>query len=94
MLEDLNERAISLDEEIIEALNEIKSGKALGLDGFPVDCVKKCGMAVLEWLVRLLNVSFDTWGCTYRLVWVVHMCPCTKGRMTNVNVATQKVLVC
>ena len=24
-----------------------------------VECLKKCGMAVLEWLVRLLNVSFD-----------------------------------
>ena len=30
-----------------------------GLDGFPVACLKKDGTAVLEWLVRLLNVSFD-----------------------------------
>ena len=37
----------------------MKSGKALGLDGFPVECLKKGGMAVLEWLVRLLNLSFD-----------------------------------
>ena len=37
----------------------MKSGKAPGLDGFPVECLKKGGMAVLEWLVRLLNVSFD-----------------------------------
>ena len=37
----------------------MKSGKAPGLDGFPVECLKKCGMAVLEWLVGLLNVSFD-----------------------------------
>ena len=36
----------------------MKSGKAPGLDGFPVECLKKGGMA-LEWLVRLLNVSFD-----------------------------------
>ena len=28
------------------------------LDGFPVECLKELGMAVLEWLVRLLNVSF------------------------------------
>ena len=29
------------------------------MDGFPVKCLKKGGMAVLEWLVRLLNLSFD-----------------------------------
>ena len=34
---DLNERAISL-EEVWEAVNEMKSGKAPGLDGFPVEC--------------------------------------------------------
>ena len=37
----------------------MKSGKAPGLDGFPVECLKKGGMAVLEWLVRLLKLSFD-----------------------------------
>ena len=50
MLGDLNERAISL-EEAGEAVNEMRSGKAPGLDGFPVECLKKGGMAVLEWLV-------------------------------------------
>ena len=40
-------------------MNEMKLGKAPGLDKFPVECLKKGGMAVLEWLVRLLNVSFD-----------------------------------
>ena len=75
------------------AVNEMKSGKAPGLDRFPVECSKKIGMAVLEWLVRLLNLSFD--------MGVVPMdwrgackCPCTKGRVTNVNVATLEVLVC
>ena len=58
MLGDLNERAISL-EEVGEVVNEMKSGKAPGLYGFPVECLKKGGMAVLEWLVRLLNLSFD-----------------------------------
>ena len=58
VLGDLNERAISL-EEVGEAVNEMKSGKAPGLGGFPVECIKKNGMAVLEWLVRLLNLSFD-----------------------------------
>ena len=45
-------------EEVQEAVNEMKSGKAPGLDEFPVECLKKGGMAVLEWLVRLLNLSF------------------------------------
>ena len=58
MLGDLNERAISLV-EVKEAVNEMKYGTAPGLDGFPVECVKKGCMAVLEWLVRMLNVSFD-----------------------------------
>ena len=40
-------------------MNEMKSGKSPGLDGFPMECLKKGGMAVLEWLVRLLNLSFD-----------------------------------
>ena len=47
VLGDLNERAISL-EEAGEAVNEMKSGKAPGLDGFPMECLKKGGIAVLE----------------------------------------------
>ena len=58
VLGDLNERAISL-EEIGEAVNEMKSGKAPRLYEFPGECLNKGGMAVLEWLVRLLNLSFD-----------------------------------
>ena len=57
LLGDLNGRAISLV-EVMEAVNEIKSGKAPGLDEFSVECLQKSSMAVLEWLVRLLNVSF------------------------------------
>ena len=57
VLGDLNETAMSL-EEVGEAVNEMKSGEAPGLDGFPVECLKKGGMAVLEWLVRLFNLSF------------------------------------
>ena len=45
MLGDLNERAISL-EEVGEVVNEIKSSKAPGLDGFPVECLKKGGSSV------------------------------------------------
>ena len=58
VLGDLNKRAISL-EEVGEAVNEMKSGKAPGLGGFPVECLKKGGMALLEWLVILLDISFD-----------------------------------
>ena len=47
VLGNLNERAISL-EDIWEAMNEMKTGKAPGLEGFPVECLKKGGMAVLE----------------------------------------------
>ena len=48
MLGDLNERAISL-EEVGEAENEMKSGKAPGLDGFLVECLKKGGMFKERW---------------------------------------------
>ena len=88
MLGDLNERAISL-EEVGETVNEMKSGKAPGLDGFPVECLKNGGMAVLEWLVRLLNLSFDM-----GVVPMDRRGACIKGRVTNVNVATLEVLVC
>ena len=65
----------------------MRSGKDRWLDEFSEECLKKGGMAVLEWLVRLLNVRSDTG--------VVHVqCPCTKGKVTNVNVATEEVLVC
>ena len=42
-------------------MNKIKSGMAPRLDGFPVECLKKGGiyMAVLEWLIRLFNLSFE-----------------------------------
>ena len=58
MLGDLNGREISLV-EAIQAVNEVKPGNAQGLDGFPVECLNNGGMAVLEWFVRVLNVSFD-----------------------------------
>ena len=41
MLEDLNERAISL-EEVRKVVNEMKSGKAPGVVGSPVKCLKRC----------------------------------------------------
>ena len=75
VLGDLNERAISYDKEG-EAVNEMKSGKASGLDGFPIECLKKGGMAVLEWLVKLLNLSFDMGVLhTYGLAWCLYSAP-------------------
>ena len=43
----------NIDEEVREAVDEINSSKAPGLNGFPVKCVKQSGMEVLEWLERL-----------------------------------------
>ena len=45
VLGDPHERAISLL-EVREAVNEMKSAKAPGLDGFPVECLKEGVMAV------------------------------------------------
>ena len=59
VLGDLNERTILL-EVVGKAVNEMRSGKAPGLDGFPVECLKKGGMAVFEWQVRLLNHRVDS----------------------------------
>ena len=85
VLGDLNERAISL-EEVGEEVNEMKSGKAPGLDGFTVECIKKGSMAVLEWLGRPCQ--------SYGLAWCLYSAHVKKGRVTNVNVATLEVLVC
>lgn len=46
-------------EEVERALSEVKSGKAPGLDGCMVECLKKGGVVVVDWLVRLFNVCFD-----------------------------------
>ena len=47
MFKELNARAIS-KEEVLVAVNEIKSDKAPCLDGFPVGCANKGGMIPLE----------------------------------------------
>ena len=88
----MNERTISL-EEVREAVNKMKSGKAPGLDGYPVECLKKGGMEVLEFLVRQLNLSFDMGvvPMDWRGACIV---TCTKGKVTNVNAATQEVVEC
>ena len=75
-------------------MNEMKSGKASGPGRFPVKCFKKGGMAELEWLVRLLNLSFDTGVVPMDRRGACIMPLYTKGMVTNVNVATREVLVC
>ena len=55
-----------------------------GLDRFLMECLKKGGMTVLEWLVRLMNGSYDMG--LYLWTGVVHVkCPCTKGRVIASN---------
>ena len=36
------------------ALNEMKGGKAPGMDGMRVEMLKERGVTVLEWLVRVI----------------------------------------
>ena len=56
---ELNERAVSI-EEGREAVNEMKLLKVPGMDEFPVECFKKDGMAVLEWLIKTVErISSD-----------------------------------
>jgi len=57
VLGELNEALITR-EEVQEAVREMKAGKAAGLDGCAVECVKSGGATVVEWLVRLLNICF------------------------------------
>ena len=47
-----NERVIT-KEEVERALGETKVGKAAGMDGVRAEMLKKGGVTVLEWLVRL-----------------------------------------
>ena len=45
--------------EVEVALRTMRTGKAAGLDGIQAECLKKGGVAVVEWLVRLLNICFE-----------------------------------
>uniref|UniRef100_A0A3P9JF00 ribonuclease H n=1 Tax=Oryzias latipes TaxID=8090 RepID=A0A3P9JF00_ORYLA len=57
VLEELNEALIT-GEEVEQAVGKLKVGKAAGVDGCAVECLKSGGAIVIEWLVRLLNVCF------------------------------------
>ena len=55
----------------------MKSGKASGLYGFPVECLKEGGMAVFEWLVRLLSFDMGVVPMDWRCACIV---PLYKGK--------------
>ena len=50
-----NEREITR-EEVERALNEMKGGKAPGMDGVRVEILKVWGVTILESLVRVFNL--------------------------------------
>ena len=52
-----NDREIT-KEEVDRALKETKVGKAAGTDGVRAEMLKKGGITVVEWIVRLLNICF------------------------------------
>ena len=54
----LGERLVAdiTEEEVREAVKVMKAGKAPGLDGIATECLKKGGVTIVEWLVRLLNL--------------------------------------
>lgn len=85
----MNERAISIV-EAWEGENEMNAGKAQGLDGFLVECLKKGGMTVLGWscfLTKVLKCGKYLW------TGVVHALFCTKGRKTIIYEVAQTVFV-
>ena len=84
MLGDLNESAISL-EEVGKAVNEMKSGKAPGLDVFPVERLNKGGIG--SWTVKLkfdMGVVPMDWrgaNCIVPLYkWKGDKCECSNSR--------------
>ena len=54
----IEDSAFTFINKVKVVVNEMKPGKVPGLDGFPVVCSNKGGMTVLEWLVKLLNISY------------------------------------
>ena len=73
-----NEREITR-EEVKSALNEMKGGKAPGMDGVRVEMLKEGGVTVLEWLVSVFNLSFILSIVPVDLV-IACMVPLYKGK--------------
>ena len=57
VLGEINETLITR-QEVVGALGGMKAGKAAGMDGCAVECLKAAGESGIEWLVRLLNICF------------------------------------
>ena len=73
-----NEREITR-EEVKRVLNEMKGGKAPGMDGVRVEMLKEGGVTVLEWLVRVFNICFML--SVVPVDWVIAcMVPLYKGK--------------
>ena len=89
VMEEENDRAITR-EEVKMALNEMKGGKAPGLDGVRVEMLKEGGVTVLEWLVRVFNVCFML--SIVPMHWVIAcMVPLYKVREMCMNVVILRV---
>ena len=88
VLVQLNARAVSV-EKVKEAVNEIKSSKAPGLDGFSVECLKKGGMGVR--MVRETVVfKFYNGGKIRGLAWCIYTeASPYKGKGDNTYVVTR-----
>ena len=52
--------ALIANEDVSGVVNEIKAGKAAGLNGCAVESLKIGGISVIEWLVGFLDVCFVT----------------------------------
>ena len=48
------------EQEVLEAVNRLKSGKASGMDGVKAEYLKCGGVVCAEWIVRLLNVCMNS----------------------------------
>jgi hypothetical protein len=49
-------------QEVEEAVNKLKNGKASGEDGIANEMLKRGGPAVVEWFVRLFNLCVNVGG--------------------------------
>ena len=47
-------------EEIMGALKKMKGGKAAGMDGIVVEMLKKGGISIIDWLLRIFNKCMES----------------------------------
>jgi hypothetical protein len=46
------------ESEVKDALKRIKRGKAMGLDGIPIEVCRSLGDVAIVWLTKLFNIIF------------------------------------